>query len=79
MRLGRDIGVRIRIMNHRDTPQQLDIEPWGDQHILEAQGSFDIGARGPDGGDLLIELTNGGITLYGWTGSVLSLVQEEKE
>lgn len=65
--------VELRLQNSFDLALKLYLEPWGDVLSIPPTLTYRVLARGPEGDALQIEFAEGGITIYGWPGSVLSV------
>jgi hypothetical protein len=56
------------------------LEPWAEEHWVEPDGSIDIVVlNGSPAGHLEIEQTAEGLIIYGWEGSVVSILHPGKE
>ena len=65
--------VSLRIRNSRATSLTFYLEPWGEAYSMPPDAIFEVVARGPEGDCLEIEYTDEHITVYGWSGSTVSL------
>jgi hypothetical protein len=57
----------------------FSLEPWGEQYRLAPEETFEIVARGPEGDTLEVEFADDQIILYGWPGSVVTLLHKGTE
>lgn len=73
------IKISLRITNSTSKILTLRLEPWGDQHTMVAGATITVEAQGPSGDTLEVEYGEDDITLYGWTGSTVSLTDSEKK
>jgi len=75
------ISYSIRVRNPSARNIDLLLEPWGEHHVLSGQQTVRIMAAGPlsaNPNDVLeIEIGNDAITIYGWSGSTVTLAKEE--
>lgn len=88
MRRLTNLRFTTRITNSHTAPVRLCIEPWGDTYTLAAGASIDIRAEGPgqdestqspDAGLIEVEYSPDQITVWGWSGSKLEVVDEALE
>lgn len=68
--------VSLRIRHSRATSLALYLEPWGEEYCMPPDGTFEVVARGPQGDCLAVEYADDHITVYGWSGSGVSLFHE---
>lgn len=68
--------VTLRLRNSQPTAQTLYLEPWGDAYPMPPGAVFEVVARGPEGDGLEVEIGDGGLIVWGWSGSVVSLSQD---
>lgn len=73
------VFVSLRIRNSRVTSLALYLEPWGEEYCMPPEATFEVVARGPHGDCLEVEYAADHITVYGWSGSVVSLFHEGVE
>jgi hypothetical protein len=64
-------SVVLSLRNDRATTARFHLEPWGESYEVEAGATVQVCASGPQDGELLLELGEGAITVYGWPGSVV--------
>lgn len=79
MNVGAEVAERVesvRLRNARAVELPLYLEPWGEEYALAPNAALDIVAEGPAGDSLEVELGADHITVYGWSGSVVTLFQE---
>ena len=63
----------LRITNSKSTALRLHLEPWGEQFVMDPGTTFQIVATGPEGDCMELEYDDEHITLWGWSGSVISI------
>jgi len=63
----------LRIANGHSQPVEFRVEPWGEFFSMPAHASFEVVAQGPPGDHLEVLFREGTITVYGWSGSILSV------
>jgi len=66
-----EVVTEITISNGTTMPLHLIMEPWAREQDVAEGGSTKVGLTGPNRADIEIQVTPAGMTLYGWTGSVL--------
>src|SRR5690349_9345047 len=64
-----------RIVNSSDASVDLVLEPWGEVHQMSPGAEFDIQVDGPEGHRLEVAYNTGSITVWGWPGSTMRLLQ----
>jgi hypothetical protein len=69
---------RLGIRNLFAEPVTLCLEPWGDELSVPPKASYVIVAEGPGGAHLQVEYGEGRISVYGWSGSTLSVFENDK-
>jgi hypothetical protein len=69
----------LRVCNSRSMALTFSLEPWGEQYRLAPEETFEIVARGPEGNSLEVELADDQLILYGWPGSVVTLLHQGTE
>jgi hypothetical protein len=67
---------RLRVSNYGSEPITLCLEPWADEIPVPSKVTFEIVAEGPDGNCLEVTYRERRISVYGWSGSVLSVFHE---
>jgi hypothetical protein len=67
-----EVSVRLRTTR----ALRLYLEPWGDEFDCPAEATIQIAARGPKGDTLEVEVSEDGVTVYGWPGSVVSILRD---
>jgi hypothetical protein len=56
------------------------LEPWAEEYWIDPGERIDIEVRsGTPEGHLELEQTSEGITIYGWEGTVISILRDGKE
>lgn len=63
----------LRIQNSEPHSLALYLEPWGEELLIEPNATYELAARGPEGDCLHVDLAPGQVTIYGWSGSVISV------
>ena len=70
---------RLILHNRFGDSKELWIEPWGDCiHLLPSATYFVVG-DGPVNGRLELDLHHDSFTVYGWSGSTLTILDEKEE
>jgi len=64
---------QLRLQNQCEANAILYLEPWGDQLTMPPGSTFQIDAYGPRGDCLEVIFHNDHVTIYGWSGSVISV------
>ena len=64
----------LRVSNDYSEPITLCLEPWADQILIPSKSSFEIVAKGPDGDHLEVIYEERRVSVYGWSGSTLSVL-----
>jgi hypothetical protein len=54
----------------------LVLEPWGEVYEVAPGRGVDVVAHGPEEGRFEVSVQDGGIAVYGWTGSVAHVEQD---
>ena len=67
---------RLRVQNRHSKPVTLCLEPWGEELPIAPKARYEIVAEGPEGDYLEVQYEERGITVYGWSGSVLTVFHE---
>jgi predicted SnoaL-like aldol condensation-catalyzing enzyme len=67
---------RLRVSNSYSKPVTLCLEPWADELLIPPKVSFEIVAEGPEGDYLQVVHEESRTTVYGWSGSVLSVFRD---
>lgn len=75
-RQGGQQEVILRLANTRPASVRLRVEPWGEQHDLASGVTIEIVAHGPAEDHLELTLDDTGLTIWGWPGSVVQIVQD---
>lgn len=70
------LAMKTPLRNRRKRPVELRLEPWGERYTMPAGATFQIVARGPEGDSLEIEWGQDAVTVYGWPGSVVSVLRK---
>jgi hypothetical protein len=74
----KDHVVELNIQNSQDRALRLYLEPWGEELSIPPTVTYKVEARGPEGDFLQIEVVEGGVAVYGWPGSIVSIFHNEK-
>lgn len=69
---------RLGIRNLFAEPVTLCLEPWGDELSVPPKASYVIVAEGPEGEHLQVGYGEGRISVYSWSGSTLSVFENDK-
>ena len=69
----------VWVKNSHPQLATLCIEPWGDEIALPAGASFLVLFEGPAGSFPALEWEEGRVTVYGWSGSKVSVHHEGNE
>jgi hypothetical protein len=64
---------RLRVSNIYSEPITLCLEPWGDEISIPSNVSFEIVAEGPKGDHLEVTYEERRVSVYGWSGLILSV------
>jgi len=67
---------RLRVSNIYSEPIILCLEPWADEILIPSKVSFEIVAEGPKGDHLEVTFEERRVSVYGWSGSILSVFQD---
>jgi hypothetical protein len=73
---GTSHSERLRIQNAHAHEIELHLEPWGEQLSISRNMRYEIVATGPDGDCLEVQFEEKRITIWGWSGSILSVFHE---
>lgn len=68
--------TKTSLRNRRKGPVTLRLEPWGEAYSFPAGATFQVVARGPEGDSLEIAWGPDGVTVYGWPGSIVSVLRK---
>ena len=68
----------LRIQNSQSQPVTLYLEPWGEELLISPNATYEFAARGPEGDCLHVDFAPAQITIYGWSGSVISVYHNDK-
>ena len=71
-----ELVSQLRFVNSHPRSLTVCLEPWGEIYKFPPDSAFDIVGRGPKGGSLEVEMVDEMITVYGWAGSVVELIQD---
>ena len=68
----------LRISNDYSEPITLCLEPWADEISIPSKANFEIEAEGPKGDHLEVSCEERRISVYGWSGSTLSVFHDRE-
>jgi hypothetical protein len=72
-------GGKITYTNRTRRKLRIILEPWAEEYGVEPNSPIDIVAHnGTSRGHLEIEQTDEGLIVYGWEGSIVSIVCDGK-
>jgi hypothetical protein len=71
--------VKTPLRNRRKKALTLRIEPWGEEYTVAPGATVQILARGPAGDELDIRWGDDRVTVYGWPGSIVSVLRKGKD
>ena len=66
--------IKTPLHNAKAVALTVHVEPWGEQYVMPPGTTYEVIARGPAGDTLEIALEDESITLWGWAGSVVTLL-----
>ena len=66
----------LRLTNSRPAPVYFSLEPWGEEYLMAPRATFEVVARGPEGGTLEVESASERVTVWGWAGSTVTLARD---
>jgi hypothetical protein len=66
----------LRISNDYLEPITFCLEPWADEIAIPSKASFEIVAEGPNGDHLEVTYEERRVSVYGWSGSTLSVFRD---
>ena len=69
----------VWVTNSHPQSAILCLEPWGDEISLPSGSSFLVIFEGPSGNFPIVQWEDERMTVYGWSGSVVSVYHEDKE
>lgn len=69
----------LRLTNTQKSSVTVHLEPWGEQHVMPCGATFDLIANSTEDGTLEIELSETDVTIYGWSGSIVSVAKSRVE
>jgi hypothetical protein len=76
---GKDSILSLQVGNLRKELMTLYLEPWGHQLPIESGARLKIIMQGPNQGLLEIEYRDEGITLHGWVGSTIEILDADTD
>lgn len=68
----------LRVQNSHLQPVTISLEPWGEELMISPNATYEISASGPEGDCLHVDFTPARISVYGWSGSVISVYHNGK-
>jgi hypothetical protein len=68
--------VAFQVSNGQSNENALVLKPWGDVNPLLPRESYDVEFRGPIGGSPVIQVSDGYVTVFGWSGCVVKLYKD---
>ena len=71
--------IELRLTNSQASPVRLVVEPWGEVFTIPAGATWELRGEGPAGDCLEVEFGDEEITVWGWTGSMVSILSEGRE
>ena len=77
--MSEEVQQTLRIRNAGSADLDLHLEPWGDRFVLAPGASVDLVATGSKDGHFEIESGDSRVVVYGWVGSVVTVVQRGQE
>ena len=72
-----EISFQLRIRNYTSREIDFDLEPLGEQYKMKPGAIFTIFATGPRDDCLEVLYEENKVVVYGWTGSTVSILNEE--
>jgi hypothetical protein len=63
--------TRLRLTFDRASETTLCLEPWGDVHSIAPGDTVDVVASGPGGDSLELEIRDGQVTVWVWSGATV--------
>jgi hypothetical protein len=79
MSVSGEVEQRLHLENSQSANILLHLEPWGEQYPMQPGSVFELRAKGPRGDGLYVELGNGEIAVWGWSGSSVQLFSQGVE
>ncbi len=67
------ISGNLSVVNGQASAVVLVLEPWGDQSLVAPGAVAEVDVSGPAPMRIEVEVTDAGITIYGWEGAVMSV------
>ena len=68
-----EVVTTLRLTNSHPDTIRFSLEPWGEEVPMPPGATFEVMARGPEGGALEVDVSGGYMAVWGWAGSVLAL------
>ena len=69
----------ISITNESNRPLTFHLEPWGEQTPMPVGSTLPVKAEAKEQGEMQIQYKENEILVWGWTGSVLTVMTNGKE
>jgi hypothetical protein len=79
MQKRREITLTLRLNNNHTVPLAVVVEPWCEHYSLAPSATLDVIAKGPEDALLEIDCELAGLTIYGWSGSIITVTQDGEE
>jgi hypothetical protein len=70
--------ARVRLINTKAHAVAVHLEPWGDVFDMLPEDEFVLVFHGPSPVEAEVELCEEGITVYGWTGSMVHVFKNRE-
>ena len=67
---------KTTLRNRRRQPMKLELQPWDETAVIPPGGSVQIVAKGPAGDTVEIDQRRDVVIVYGWPGSVVSVIRD---
>lgn len=71
--------TRLRLRNSRSVDLELHLEPWGEQYDVAPGVVVDLVFTADAAGVAEIDESGARMTVYGWTGSTVTILREGQE
>ena len=69
----------LDVSNEDAAPLVILLEPWAEPFVMPPQSSVDLVAFAPAEGRLEAEVDDNHVTVWGWTGSTVHVLQDGQE
>jgi len=74
-----EVEQRLWLENSHTEDVLFHLEPWGEQYPMNPGVVFEVRARGPRDDGLYVELGNGEVAVWAWSGSSVQLFKQGVE